>query len=148
MSPGWRRSATAEHVAHDALAATSCEGGELGAAGAGLGARVPMPPQTAGDPETERYLLFGAVADLLARGTARGTVVVVLDDLQWADRPSLQLLRHLVSLPVEGPVMLVGSVRDTDVGLDHPMADLSAALHRTGVDRITFVGSTTPSCSS
>ncbi len=38
-------------------------------------------------------------------------------------------------------MVLVGSVRDTDVGVDHPMADLSAALHReTGVDRISLRG--------
>ena len=126
----------------DALAAhVAQKGGALAAVLGELGSRVVLPAPAAVDPESERFLLFGAVADLLTRATALGTVVVVLDDLQWADRPSLQLLRHLVSLPLEGPVMLVGSVRDTDVGIDHPMADLSAALHReTGVDRITLRG--------
>lgn len=116
-------------------------GGGLAAVFPELGSRVALPPKPPADPESERFLLFGAIANLLTRATALGTVVVVLDDLQWADRPSLQLLRQLVSLPVEGPVMLVGSVRDTDVGIDHPMADLSAALHReTGVDRIMLRG--------
>ena len=50
------------------------------------------------DAETERYRLFDAVADLLAEMSAAHPVVLVLDDIHWADKPSLVLLRHLLAL--------------------------------------------------
>ena len=40
-----------------------------------------------------------------------GPVVVVLDDLQWADHSTLDLLRYLTRMPVPGPVLLVGAHR-------------------------------------
>ena len=48
------------------------------------------------DVETERFLLFDAVVGMLGLVTLDAPVVLVLDDLHWADRPSLLLLRHLV----------------------------------------------------
>ena len=54
-------------------------------------------PASSSDAESERYLLFGAVVDLLARVSVLAPVVLVLDDLHWADRPTVQLLRHVVS---------------------------------------------------
>ena len=46
--------------------------------------------------DTERHRLFEAVSDLLAAMSHNEPVVLVLDDLHWADKPSLLLLRHLV----------------------------------------------------
>lgn len=52
-------------------------------------------PQTS-DPETERYLLFSAVAGLLEQVAKSAPVCVVLDDLHWADGQSVALLKHVV----------------------------------------------------
>ena len=52
-----------------------------------------------GDPETDRYRLFEAVAGLLGEISAASPLLVVLDDLHWADRPTLLLLRHLARAP-------------------------------------------------
>ena len=57
---------------------------------------------TGSDPETERYLLFGAVAELLTGASEHAPVLVVLDDLHWADKPTLMLLRHLVNVDHRG----------------------------------------------
>ncbi len=38
------------------------------------------------DPETERYFLFGAITALLAAASTTARVVIVLDDLHWADK--------------------------------------------------------------
>ncbi len=58
-----------------------------------LSRRLPgLPPSTATDADTERYLLFAAVVGLLVMASEQQPVVVVLDDLQWADKASLQLL--------------------------------------------------------
>jgi class 3 adenylate cyclase/tetratricopeptide (TPR) repeat protein len=89
-----------------------------------------IPPSA--DPETERYVLFGCVVDLLAWASAEHPVVVVLDDLHWADRPSLQLLRHVVSAEVSMRVGVVGTFRDSDVAIEDPLTELLAALHREG----------------
>ena len=53
---------------------------------------VPDPP---GDTEGERYRLFEAVVGLLSAVSVRSPILLLLDDLHWADRPSLLLLRHL-----------------------------------------------------
>jgi predicted ATPase len=58
------------------------------------GARSAAPPQRR--PESERYRLFEAVTDVLRNLSAREPVVLVLDDLHWAGRPTLLLLRHLL----------------------------------------------------
>ncbi len=57
-----------------------------------------LPPSKATDADTERFLLFAAVVGLLAAWCpSQQPVVLVLDDLQWADKGSLQLLRHLAA---------------------------------------------------
>lgn len=83
-----------------------------------------------GDPETERYRLWSAVARLLAHVSAHTVVVLVLDDLQWADRETLQLLRHLFSLDEQMRVLVLATYRDSEVDPDHPLADLVAWIRR------------------
>ena len=50
------------------------------------------------DPMTRRYLRFEAVAALLSEAVRREPVLLVLDDLHWADGSTLQLLRHVAQL--------------------------------------------------
>ncbi|MBV9872212.1 MAG: AAA family ATPase [Frankiaceae bacterium] len=88
------------------------------------------PPAPSGDPETERYRLWTAVARLLAHVSTHTAVVLVLDDIQWADRESLQLLRHLFSLDEQMRVLVLATYRDTEVRAEHPLADLLAWLRR------------------
>ena len=89
----------------------------------------PAPAGALGD--VERYQLFGAVAALLTSLAARSPVVVLLDDLQWADRPTLQLLRHLVGLNV-GSILFVGAHRD----VARPSAPLVEHLGRLPVEAV------------
>ena len=84
----------------------------------------------ASDAEGERFGLFEAVRELLAEVAASWPVLVVLDDLHWADRPTLLLLAHLVRAP-EGPaVRLVGTYRSSDLHRDHPLGALLADARR------------------
>ena len=69
-----------------------------------------------GQPTLERYVLFQAAAGLLGRLAAARPVLVVLDDLQWADEPSLILLRQALRDQADAAVMVVATYRDTDVG--------------------------------
>jgi class 3 adenylate cyclase/tetratricopeptide (TPR) repeat protein len=100
-----------------------------------------LPPARSSDPDAERHLLFAAALDLLVRASSDAPILIVLDDLHWADRPTLQLLRHVVSGSASLPLMIVGTFRPGDVGADIPLAELLAALHReAGVERMTLVG--------
>ncbi|WNG61239.1 AAA family ATPase [Archangium gephyra] len=49
-------------------------------------------------------------------------LVLFLDDLQWADFASLQLLKFLVTHPDTPPLLLIGAYRDNEVGTSHPLA--------------------------
>ncbi|SHG87322.1 regulatory protein, luxR family [Streptoalloteichus hindustanus] len=56
----------------------------------------------------ERHRIYRAVRRLLA---AAGGGVLVLDDLHWADRASLELLSHLLRHPPACPLLVVGAYR-------------------------------------
>jgi DNA-binding SARP family transcriptional activator/tetratricopeptide (TPR) repeat protein len=113
----------------DELRAVAREyGAELGRLIPELRRRLPdLPPPDPGDPETDRYRLFEAVAGLLAEISASVPVLIVLDDLQWADRPTLLLLRHLARSPHNSRVSIIGAYRAVDQwseGFDAALAGL------------------------
>ncbi len=91
--------------------------------GARTGATVPE-----GSGEGEQFLLLEAMVRIL-ESTDEALMVVVLDDLQWADAASLQVLRHAL---VRGtsPLLVIGTYRDSDLSRDHPLSQLLADLHR------------------
>ena len=82
-----------------------------------------------------------AVRRVLEAAGGDHPVVLVLDDVQWADAPTLQLLRHLVAWDQPLAVVVVATFRESEVGAGHPLADLLAWLHREpGVTRISLRG--------
>ena len=130
------------HAPDDVLEAhVDARGPELARLVPGLARRVTDGQSSSTDAESDRHLLFGAVVDLLARVSALAPVVLVLDDLHWADRPTLQLLRHVVSTDVPLRLLLIGTFRDSDVNGEHPLVEVLAALHREpGTERLTLRG--------
>jgi DNA-binding SARP family transcriptional activator len=78
------------------------------------------------DPETERYRLFEALAAWLAAASSDQPVLLVLDDLHWAARPTLLVLRHIVRSPAPMRLLVLGTYRDTEMGAVLPefLADL------------------------
>jgi class 3 adenylate cyclase/tetratricopeptide (TPR) repeat protein len=106
-------------------------GGDLGRMISALRDRVPeLPRARESDPETERYLLYAAVAGLLEGASEREPLLLILDDLHWADGPTLSLLRHVMTAGSSMRAMVVGTYRDSDVARDHPLTALLADLHR------------------
>lgn len=91
---------------------------------------LPTPPRS--DPDTERYALFDAVVALLAAASGSAPVVLILDDLHWAAKPTLLLLRHLLRFGEHARVQIVGTYRSTDLDRSHPLAAMLADLHRDG----------------
>ena len=68
-------------------------------------------------------------------------VVLVLDDLQWADKGSLLLLRHLAAAEQAMRVLILGTYRDSGLSQAHSLTDTLADLHRQrGVSRIELAG--------
>jgi class 3 adenylate cyclase len=93
------------------------------------------------DDENERHAMFAAVVDLLHRAGADAPVVVVLDDLHWADPGTVQLLRWVLNATADSRLMVTGTFRDSDIDADHPLSSLLAELHRRpGVDRLPLSG--------
>ncbi len=76
------------------------------------------------DAEQHRFVLFDRVASALRQSAAERPLLLVLDDLHWADPSTLRLLAFLVKQLHTERVLVLASYRDTDVGVGHPMLQL------------------------
>jgi len=92
-------------------------------------ARAPHGP-TGLSAEQERVRLFEAVSSLLAQAAHQRPLVLVFDDLHWADRASVLLLRHLARSAEDAPLMVLCTYRQVEVGEEHPLAEALAELRR------------------
>ena len=117
-------------------------GGELARLVPELNERVPdLAAPLRSDPEMERYRLFDAVAAWLAAASAEQSLLLVLDDLQWAAKPTLMLLRHVVAAAGSGRILVLGTYRDTELTHDHPLLEVVPDLRRQGgVERVSLSG--------
>lgn len=86
-------------------------------------------------PGPTRFLLFEEVAALLDRAGEEAPSVVVLDDLQWADPASLELLAFLAGRLTRERVLVVATVRELEVGRSDPVVDALAAIARRPTSR-------------
>jgi DNA-binding SARP family transcriptional activator/tetratricopeptide (TPR) repeat protein len=82
------------------------------------------------DPDAERHELHTALTALLARLARDAPVVLVLDDVQWADASSLILLRHLARTLGATPTVVLALFREGDGELPDALASTLAELHR------------------
>jgi hypothetical protein len=88
------------------------------------------PAVTAPEPQdASRVRVFDAVGRLLTRACAQAPLVVVLDDLQWADRSTMDLLRFVTRHVEPGGLLLVGAYRPHEprAGVAEVLADLATA---------------------
>jgi DNA-binding SARP family transcriptional activator len=77
-------------------------------------------------PDEERLRLLDAVARFFAGLAAHGPVVLVLDDLHWADASTLVTLRHVARVAARQRLLLVGAYRSGEAGPD--LVDALGAL--------------------
>ena len=90
----------------------------------GGGNGAPLPAER----ENRRYRLFEAVAALLGQAAAERPLLLVIEDLQWAGRPTLLLLRHVVRRLHGAPLLVLVTLRDAEAdpgGAPGLLADLS-----------------------
>jgi DNA-binding CsgD family transcriptional regulator len=86
----------------------------------------------AGDSASERFVMFAAACQALADTAAGRGLLVVLEDLQWADRTSLLLLRHLAGELAGRRLLVLATARETT---GPPLAELLPELLRGGEAR-------------
>ena len=131
------------HAPEDQLLAhVAAHGSELTRVLPALASRIPdLPPTRATDADTERFLLFAAIVGLLATMSEHQPIVLVLDDLQWADKGSLLLLRHLAGSDAPMRLLVLGIYRDSELSNAHALVETLASLRRLGgMSRIELVG--------
>src|SRR6185295_10180296 len=100
---------------------------------------------TGADADAQRFRFFDSVGALLGEIGSESPVVLVFDDLQWADRPTLQLLRHLVRAPAPRRVLYLGTYRETEISERHLLHELIGDLRREGtLRRLELTGLSEP----
>jgi eukaryotic-like serine/threonine-protein kinase len=80
------------------------------------------------EPEQARFRLFDSVGTFLRGASESRPLVVVLDDLHWADEPSLLMLRFIARQIADSGLLLVGTYRDVELGRHHPLAETLSEL--------------------
>ena len=124
-----------------ALAGALPEPAQLGPELAALLSPGAVPGGEATTVQVARFALVEAVADLLVRSAAARPVVLVLDDLQWADVESLELLTSMVNRLADARLLIVVTVRELEVGRnDTVVATLAALTRSTGARRLALRG--------
>ena len=117
-------------------------GGELGPFVPDFLARIPdLPPPTPMNAQGQRYRLFETVNALLAAMSQTFPVLLLIDDLHWADKPTLSLLRHIVRGSDPAALCLIGTYRESELVAGHPLCELLADLRREqAVTRVSLGG--------
>ncbi len=102
---------------------------QLGAGAAEVAQLIPevaekldIEPAKGTDSEEARFRLFDSVTSLLLAAARDRPIVIVLDDLHWADEPSLLLLRFAARELASSGLLIVGTYRDVELGRQHPLA--------------------------
>ncbi|HUV16930.1 MAG TPA: AAA family ATPase, partial [Ilumatobacteraceae bacterium] len=99
-----------------------------------------LPPPLRDEPDAERHRLFQAVESWLSVGGAQRPRLLVIDDLHWADQPTLLLVKHLIRFRPNG-LVIVGTYRDTDVDRAHPLSAMLSEYRTTSeITRIRVGG--------
>ena len=84
--------------------------------------KLDIEPATGSDSEEARFRLFDSVTSLLLAAARDRPIVIVLDDLHWADEPSLLLLRFAARELASSGLLILGTYRDVELGRHHPLA--------------------------
>ncbi len=96
-----------------------------------LGSQPPVPILGATEAQARFHRVFIAFIQVFAQ--AEHPLVLFLDDLQWADSPSLKFIQALMTDTSIGYLLLLGAYRDHEVSLGHPLIQTKTHLEEAGV---------------
>jgi predicted ATPase len=89
---------------------------------------LPAPPPL--EPQQTRFRFFDSFTTFLKNAAKAQPLVLILDDLPWADTPSLLLLQFLARELGDAYLLIVSTYRDVEVGHQHPLAQTLGELAR------------------
>jgi tetratricopeptide (TPR) repeat protein len=89
-----------------------------------------IPPPIDLPAEQQRWYFFNAFRAFLERATRVTPIVLALEDLHWADEPTLQLLLHVAQAASSMPLLLIGTYRDVELEVTRPFAKVLETLLR------------------
>jgi class 3 adenylate cyclase/tetratricopeptide (TPR) repeat protein len=93
--------------------------------------RLPdLKPPPALEPEQARFRLFDSITTFMKSASRRQPLVLILDDLHWADKPSLLLLEFVSREVGDARLLLLGAYRDVELSRQHPLAEALGELTR------------------
>jgi DNA-binding CsgD family transcriptional regulator len=93
------------------------------------------------DPAEARWRMFETIRRFIVSLCERKPVAILLDDLHWADAPSLRLLEFLAPELADSRLLLVGTYRHSELSRQHPLSDALGGLARVPhVSRIQLTG--------
>ena len=81
-------------------------------------------------PELARRYLWNSFGEFVARGAQTQPLLLVLEDLHWADDYTLLLTEYLAPLLPEMPVRIIGTYRDDEIDISHPLSHVISQLSR------------------
>jgi len=82
------------------------------------------------DPEDDRWRLYQSISGFLKNASTVQPLLIVLEDLHWADRGTLDLLVHLARNFSGARLLIIGTYRDVEVDRSHPLSSSLAELRR------------------
>jgi class 3 adenylate cyclase len=107
--------------------------------------KLDVEPAAPGESDEARFRLFDSVTSLLVAAARDRPLVLVLDDLHWADEPSLLLLRFAAREVGSSGLLVVGTYRDVELGRHHPLARVLGEISQAeGSGRIALRGLSVP----
>src|SRR5258705_3981693 len=95
-----------------------------------IGGQSPVPDLPPQDAQNRFQMVFRRFLGVFAR--KEHPLALFLDDLQWLDRATLDLLEHLVTHPEMRHLLLVGAYRDNEISRSHPLLRTRAAIRKAG----------------
>lgn len=131
------------------LAVADPDRGELGTFRHELARLLPSldaeaPPVDPSDPAEGRLRLFDAVLALFRQLARRSPVILVIEDLQWADRSTRELFDYLARMERRLRLLLLGTCRTEDLTRGHPLRPLLRQWEKTGTVETIALGPLDP----
>jgi tetratricopeptide (TPR) repeat protein len=98
-----------------------------------------LPPPLALPSDQARHYMFESVCDFFGRAAAIQPMLIVLEDLHWADESTTQLLESVARRVARAPLLVIGTYRDVDLHPGHPfMRGIEHLSRLQTVSRITL----------